>query len=280
MPVIDAQIHLWEAHRPDRPWPAEYVGQKITPQHRAEPLLAPEMLAMMNAVGVDRAIVVPPSTVGENNATALEAAAAHPDRFAVMGRINPVAPDAVEQVKHWREQPGMLGIRLTFHKPHWVPWLDGTTLDAFWEACETYQVPVMSNLPDLLHKVPGIVAKRPGLLLILDHMSRRSGKYDAEAFADFDQLLALAKYPNVAVKTTCVPGYTKDTFPFRAVYPYLKQVYDAFGPKRMLWGSDISRLPCSYRECYDHFAYELDFLTAEDQRWIFGETCAALLRWP
>jgi len=277
--IIDAQIHLWEAHRPDRPWLPEYIGQKIGPAHRAEPLEAPEMLSLMNAAGVDRAIVVPPSVCGDDNITALEAAAKHPDRFAVMGRFNPQAADAKRKLETWLSQPGMLGIRLTFHKPLWIPWLDDGSLEWFWDSCVRLRIPVMAYLPDLLDKVPAIVERHPGLTLILDHMARRSGSKDAASFADFDNLLRLKRYANVSVKTTCVPSYSSEPYPFRNLTPYLRRVYDAFGPQRLMWGSDISKLSCSYQQSLDHFQKELDFLTPEDKRWILGGTCSRLLRW-
>jgi len=279
--IIDAQIHLWEAHRPDRPWLAEFIGQKIGPQHRSEPLLAPEMLAMMDASGVQRAIVVPPSVCGDEfgNLTALEAARDHPTRFAVMGRFNPQLPDACARLERWLEQPGMLGIRLTFHKPQWIPWLSDGTLDWFWDACDRMRIPVMAYLPYLLDTVPGIVERRPGLTLILDHMACPSGKRDAEAFVEFDKLIALARFPNVSVKTTAVPSYTSAPYPYAPLTPYLRRVFDTFGPRRMMWGSDISKLSCPYQEVLDHFLHELDFLRGEDKEWVMGKACAALLRW-
>src|SRR6185369_4455692 len=109
MSIIDSQIHLWEAHRPDRPWPAEsvaspvFVASKGARPHRAEPMGAEEMLSEMDEAGVDRAIIVPPSPVGDDNLTALEAAARYPDRFAIMGRFNPEARDARSRLESWLE---------------------------------------------------------------------------------------------------------------------------------------------------------------------------------
>jgi len=286
MTVTDSQVHLWEAHRPDRPWPDEYVKQKVfvaapgARAHREAPLEAPEMIATMDAAGVDRAIIVPPSPVGDMNLTGLEAAMRYPSRFAVMGRFNPQAEGAREQLERWLDQPGMLGVRLTFHKPQWSRWFDDGSLDWFWDACERLGIPVMIFVPGLLHQVPAIAERRPGLTLILDHMARRSALRDDACFADLDELLALARFPNIAVKTSSAPCYSTQPYPFANLTPYLRRIYDAFGPKRLMWGSDYTRLPCTYRECVDHFRCELDFLGAEDKRWILGETAATLLRWP
>src|SRR5579863_8754681 len=90
MLISDAQVHLWEADRPDRPWPK---GQQ-RPPHRPDGFSAEEMLAEMDAVGVDRAVIVPPTWVGENNMMACEAAAKYRARFAVVGRFDVKASDA------------------------------------------------------------------------------------------------------------------------------------------------------------------------------------------
>jgi len=286
MIITDSQVHLWEAHRLDRPWPPEAEAHKVfiaapgARPHREEPLGAEEMVGMMNAVGVARAVIVPPSPVGDGNETAREAVARYPDRYGIMGRFNPGLPGAPERLKSWCSQPGMLGIRLTFHKPQWASWLTDGSLDWFWRDCESLGVPVMAFLPGRLDTVPAIASRFPGLTLILDHMARRSAARDAACFADLDDLLALARFPNVSVKASSAPCYSTEGFPFPSLTPYLYRIFDVFGPRRMMWGSDATRLPCTYAECLEHFLYHLDFLKGEDRHWVMGKALSELLRWP
>ena len=83
MTIIDAQVHIWGEDTPDRPWPA--YGKAYA--HRGgEPFGKDELLREMDAAGVDRVVIVPPSWEGERNDLALEAARLHPDRFAIMAR--------------------------------------------------------------------------------------------------------------------------------------------------------------------------------------------------
>ena len=56
-------------------------------------------------------------------------------------------------------------------------------------------------------------------------------------------------------------------------------MYDTFGPKRMCWGSDMSRLPCSYRQAITYFTEEIPWLTAEDKEWIMGRSLCDWLGW-
>ena len=123
------------------------------------------------------------------------------------------------------------------------------------------------------------VAERfPGLKLVMDHCALTSGK-DEEGFRDFDKLLAIAKRPNVAAKTSCFPHYTTDRYPYAKLHGYLRQVYDAFGPKRMFWGTDLSRLPCTYRQGVTMFTEELPWLRGEDLEWVMGRGVCAWLGW-
>jgi predicted TIM-barrel fold metal-dependent hydrolase len=282
--ITDSQIHLWEAHRPDRPWPVEERGKPFVAvpgarPHRVEPLGADEMLALMDGAGVDRAVVVPPSPIGDSNLTALEAAARHPQRFAVMGRLDPFADDAASQLACWREQPGMLGIRMTFHKPKWSAWLDDG-IEWFWRDCARHGLPIMLLAPGRMEAIGKIARKHPRLVLIVDHMGRRSDLRDDACFADLDLLLRLAELPNVVVKASAVPCYSTEPYPFRNLDPYVEGIVEAFGPERTMWGSDVSRLPCSYRESVRHFRAELRFLRGDDLEWVMGKAAARWLRWP
>jgi hypothetical protein len=93
--IVDAQVHIWAADMPERPWPAEGHGRA----HRPAPFSKNDLLREMDAAGVARAVIVPPSWEGDRNDLALAAAAAHPDRFAVMGRP-PLAPAERHRLDH------------------------------------------------------------------------------------------------------------------------------------------------------------------------------------
>ena len=286
MVITDSQVHIWEAHRPDRPWDPEEAHKPVfisvagAHPHREKPIDAEEMNAIMDAGGGNRAVIVPPSPVGDDNLTAMEAAARYPDRYRVMGRFNPKAPGAPELLKGWLKQPNMSGIRMTFHKPKWGPWLDDGSIDWFWADCEKLGIPLMLLVPGRLDAIAKVARKHPGLALIVDHMGRKSQLRDDACFADLDILLGMAALPNVGVKVSSAPCYTTQPYPFANLKPYLRRIFDAFGPKRCYWGSDVSRLPCSYKQAVDHFMQELDFLKGEDKAWVMGRALSEVLRWP
>ena len=82
------------------------------------------------------------------------------------------------------------------------------------------------------------------------------------------------------MNATALPACTRDIYPFRSLHPYLRRVYDAFGPKRMHWGSDLSRMTCTYRQTVTMFTEEIPWLTAEDKEWIMGRSICEWLGWP
>ena len=271
MPIVDSQVHIWAADSPERPWPARHKP------HRPEPITADDLLREMAAAGVDRVVLVPPSWEGERNDVVLAAARAHPQRFAVMGRLDPEAPQSRALLREWRAQPGMLGLRFTFHRPSLQPLLTEGRADWVWAEAERLQIPVMLTCPHaIIRHVERIAERHPGLRLTLDHLGLLPGTKDEEAFRDFDRLLALARRPNVAVKASALPCYTSDAYPYRRLHPYIQRAVAAFGPERVFWGTDLSRLPCSYRQAVAMFTEEMPWLGARDKDEIMGR---ALCRW-
>jgi L-fuconolactonase len=272
--IVDSQVHIWGADTPQRPWPARAHAQ------RDVPLGAEEVLGWMDAGGIDRAIIVPPSWEGDRNDLAIAAAARYPDRFAVMGRFDPDAPRARDQVAGWREQPGMLGMRFSFHTPVLrQPFLDGR-FDWVWDAAERAGHPVMVLIHHAyMDRMDAIARAHPGLRIVIDHLGLVNGEKDAHAFRGLDNLLALSRHANVAVKSSALPCYTDDAYPYRALHPYIRRVYDAFGPRRMFWGTDQSRSPCSYRQGVEMFTEHIPWLSADDREWIMGRGLCEWLGW-
>jgi len=272
MLIADAQVHIWAADRPDRPWPS--IGHSYA--HRDIPLGKDELLHEMDAAGVDRVVIVPPSWEGDRNDLALDAARLHPTRFGIMGRLplNPVAPATLAT---WRSQPGMLGMRFTVRPEH--TWLTDGSADWVWEGAERLGLPVMISCPGCLPLIDSLAERYPGLKLVIDHLALIRTKDDA-AFADLPKLLALAKRPNVAAKASALPRFSSQPYPYRNVHPYLKQVFDAFGPHRMFWGTDMTGLPCTYRQAVTLFTEELSWLTGSDLELVMGRALCDWLGWP
>lgn len=274
MLIVDSQVHIWGADTHERPWPARARA------HREIPVTHEELLREMDAGGVDRAVIVPPSWEGDRNDLAIAAARAHPDRFAIMGRFNPEAPAARTAIKTWLDQPGMLGMRFAFHLPMLQqPLLEGK-FDWVWSEAEKHGIPLMILVrQSMVEHIDGVAERHPGLKIIMDHMALTAGRPEDETFRDFDKLLLIARRPNVAVKATALPNYIAEEYPFRRIQQYVRKAYDAFGPQRLFWGSDVTRSTVPYRQHIDMWLKEADWLKDEDREWVIGKGICGWLGW-
>ncbi|MBX9903583.1 MAG: amidohydrolase [Burkholderiales bacterium] len=273
MLIADSQVHIWGANTAERPWPARAHAQ------REIPLGHEQLLKDMDEAGVDRVVIVPPSWEGDRNDLAIAAVKAHPNRFAIMGRFNPEAPDAKSTIKTWLNQPGMLGMRFAFHIPVLQQPLVEGKFDWVWAEAEKLGIKLMVLVPqNFVHAIDDVAAKYPGLSIIMDHMALSSGKPEDETFRDFDKLLPIAKRPNVAVKASALPSYIAEPYPFKKAQTYAKRAFEAFGPKRLFWGSDWSRSPVPYREHVTMWQ-EASWLSASDKEWVLGRGICEWLGW-
>ena len=274
MLIADSQVHVWGANTPERPWPGRAHAQ------REIPLGHEELLQEMDAAGVNRVVIVPPSWEGDRNDLALAAAKAHPGRFAIMGRFNPELPDARQTIQGWRKQPGMLGMRFSFHIPVLQqPLLDGK-YDWVWSEAEKQGIRLMILVPqNMVQAIDTVAARYPNLKIVMDHMALTSGKPFDDTFRDFDKLLTIAKRPNVAVKASALPCYSAEPYPFTRVQAYARKAYEAFGPQRTFWGSDLSRSPVPYRQQIDMWLNDAPWLKAEDKEWVMGRGICEWLGW-
>jgi predicted TIM-barrel fold metal-dependent hydrolase len=266
MQVIDAQIHLWSKGA-------------VMPPHRTTPYLLNEALRDMDAAEVHGAIIHPPSWDVDSLALAIEAVRQHPERFAILGRIPLDEPDKRSLIETWKQHPGMLGLRYTFLRPHMKSWPVDGTMDWLWPAAERLGLPIALMADEFLPLIGRIAERYRDLRLVIDHFGAAHGKKDREAFVTMPQLLALAKYPNVAVKVTGGPQYVTDNYPFKSLTPRYKAIYDAFGPRRMFWGTDVTRMPCTWRECLTHFTEHQEWLPEADKALIMGRSIADWIGW-
>jgi L-fuconolactonase len=206
MTIIDAQVHIWGADTPERPWPEYSKGYA----HRPEPFGRDALLREMETAGVEQVVIVPPSWEGNRNDLALEAARSHPERLAIMGRLAIERPESRELVPTWKSQPRMLGVRLTLSRDHHRAWLSDGTADWFWEAAERYAIPVMVSATGSLPKIAEGAARHPWLRLVIDHLGLEGSVRDAALGPALEPVLRLGPYANVAVKASASPCYVTE----------------------------------------------------------------------
>jgi predicted TIM-barrel fold metal-dependent hydrolase len=272
MAIVDAQIHTWGTGLPSNA--SHWQVTHFTPE---------EAIKRMDEGGVDAAVIHPPGWDPNSTEMAFKAVRDYPGRFAIMGALPLDKPETTrDRIAAWRGQPGMLGLRYTFlHDPAKQRLHDGE-YEWLFAAAEKAGVPIATLATDSLKYFGGVAERHPGLRLTIDHLGGRGGLTtlkDHAAMTHMPELVALAKFPNVAVKATGAPGYSAEAYPYPIMQGYLRQIFDAFGPNRMFWGTDISKMPCSWRQCVTMFTDELPWLGDADKRLVMGEALCAWWGW-
>ena len=273
MLVVDAQVHIWSS------------GKPTNANHRQVPAFTKdELLKEMDAGGVDAALIHPPASWDPNaNELAVEAARQHPNRLAILGNFPLDQPESRGLIDGWKQRPGMLGLRFTFLQPHQKAWPTDGTIDWLWPAAERAGIPVALLCGGLPAQGRADRAAAPGAEA--DHRSPRPavGQEDVEddvaLWSNLPQVLALARHPNVAIKATGAPSYSSEVYPYRNIHDHLRRIYDAFGPERMFWGTDITRMPCPWRQCVTMFTEELPWLSGRDRELVMGRAVCDWLGW-
>jgi predicted TIM-barrel fold metal-dependent hydrolase len=197
-----------------------------------------------------------------------------------MGRLSLQDPASRDKLATWRSQPGMLGLRFTFHNEHNRHFLVDGTADWLWPAAERAGLPLMVLVPGALDYLDRVAGRHPGLKLVIDHVGLNLRGRGAAVREDLPAVCALAKHPNVAVKASGMPSLSAERYPFPDLHPHIRTLVDAFGPRRTFWGTDLTRMPCTYYECITLFTEHLPFLKGDDLAWVMGRGVCEWLGWP
>jgi L-fuconolactonase len=257
--AIDAQIHIFAPHEPSHPWSptvlrddlyagmrGRYAGRSARPA---------EVLAALDEHGMHGAVIVTPTVYGFDNGFSVEAYELAPDRFRVVGLIDATGVDVEGAVSSWAAHPAAVGIRLNLWADEAVGRFFDGAYDRALAAAQAAALCVCVNSPGRFPVFERIAQRFDGLALVIDHL----GLFDVamldpayrDTFAGIEGLLALARYPNVAVKVTSVPLLSREPYPYPDAWPHLHAVIEAFGVDRLMWGSDAFIFDHPYDEAIE-----------------------------
>ena len=194
----------------------------------------------------------------------------------IFGRFAPECSENRDLVRNWRRRPGMLGFRFAFNAPSQVNCFEDGSLDWLWREAEEAGTPIGVAAARFLPAIDAIAEQHPGLRIHIDHVGIAPDLVGAKAFEHLPQLVTLARRPNVAVKLSAAPLFATDEYPFRSVHDFIHRVVDAFGPERCFWGTDVTRMPCPWRDCVAMFTEHMSWLQGSARDLVMGR---AMLEW-
>ncbi|MET8955806.1 amidohydrolase family protein [Streptomyces sp. NPDC004393] len=277
--TVDAHHHVWDLSVRDQDW---ITGSALAPLRRNFTLadLAPEA----RAAGVDRTVLVQTVTVAEETPEFLALAEEHPLVAGVVGWTDLTEPGVAETLARLRALPGGAHLRGIRHQvqgepdPEWLLRADVRRgLAAVADAGLVYDLVV---LPRQLPACARAAAAHPGLTFVLDHLGKppiASGALEPWA----SQVRALAALPNTVCKLSgMVTEADWATWTPADVRPYADIVLDAFGPERIMFGSDwpVCTLAASYGEVLRTAERLTLGLGADDRAQVFEGTARRVYR--
>jgi L-fuconolactonase len=276
MATIDSQVHAYERNHPGRPW----IGHLQGPPE----VTGDQMVAAMDAVGVDGALLVSPYSMYRYDASyARDVYAAHPTRFRLIKPVDPTDPKVVDTIADWAATEGTVGIRIMMR--------DGVSTDPadpginrVLAAAARHALPVNLSCTGRLEQVGQLAARNPDTQLVIDHLGLtqpREPPAPPQPWADLPKLLALAPQANIAVKISGACTLSHEPFPYKDIWDPLARVFDAFGFNRCMWGTDWTRAAgvLTYKQGVDSFR-ATDRLSASDRAALMGDTLQRIYKWP
>ncbi len=236
MPVIDVQVHAYEANTPARPWagflngPAEVTGD--------------QMVAAMDEVGVDGALLVSPFAMYRFDASyAIEVYKKHPGRFGLIKPVDPTNPAVADVIDDWAATPGVVGVRIMMNRDLSTDPAD-PGINKVLATAGRHGLPVNLLAWGRLDQAAQVAARNPDTRVVIDHIGLQQPfepPAPPEPWADVPNVLALAAQKNIAIKISGACTLSHEPFPYNDIWDPLCRIFDAFGIDRCMWGTDWTR---------------------------------------
>ena len=275
MTTIDAQVHAYERNHPGRPWTAVL--------HGPPEVTGDDMVAAMDSVGVDGALLVSPWTLYRYDASyAIAVRKAHPDRFALIKPVDPSDPAVAETIADWKATEGTVAIRIMLVRDVSEDAAE-PGINRVLATAAKHALPVNLLCWGRLDQVEQLAARNPNTTLVVDHLGLQQPfepPPPPKPFADLPKLLALAAHDNVVIKITGACTLSHQPFPYNDIWDPLGRIFDAFGFDRCMWGTDWSRAVAllTYKEGVESFRVT-DRLSASDRAALMGGTLTKVYKW-
>jgi predicted TIM-barrel fold metal-dependent hydrolase len=275
MPTIDVQVHAYERNHPGRPW----VGTL----HGPEEVTGDQMVAAMDEVGVDGAVLVSPfSMYGYDPSYALEVYARHTAKYRLVRPIDPNDPAAAETVADWAAKKGTVGVRIMMRDNVSTDPAD-PGVNRVLAAAAKHGMAVNLLCWGRLEQAGVLAARNPDTQIVVDHLGLQQPfepPAPPTAWADLPKVLALAAHKNIAIKISGACTLSHEKFPYRDIWDPLARIFDAYGFDRCMWGTDWTRAVglLTYREGVEAFRVT-DRLSAGDREKLMGGSLMRVYNW-
>ena len=273
--IIDAHTHLFA---PD----AERYPVDPLASYRPEVEGSVELLRLqMDEAGVDRALTISPWPYRWDMSYVLDILPENRNWLAVGVLVDPFSPDGPDLLTRYVDEYGVCGLRIQGRILRMEP-LDQPATTPLWQRASDLGITLDVNASQLEYSAVANRARQfPDLRIVLDHCGYVSSDlYPSEPHVE--PVLRMAEPPNVFATLSFVGAASSQPYPCDDVHWMVRQIVDAFGPERCVFGSNFPTAQynqtLSYAETMRLFAEAIE-LTEVEREWILGRTAQGLWRW-
>jgi predicted TIM-barrel fold metal-dependent hydrolase len=266
---IDSHIHVWTNDFQHYPISPQYKPQDM----EVKTFLVEDILRNTRPAGVNRVGLIQVRFYGFDNSYMLEAIRRSPTIFRGTAVIDWNGSHPDEEMRTLAKQ-GVRGFRIRTDGVPVTKFLEGEGVEKMFRcgAKERLVVDLLLS-PEYLPVVAKHCERFPETPVVIDHMAGVGG---ARPFVegDIQALCALAIYPEVKIKTSSFYGAGAKRPPHEDLIPFIRRLYDAFGPRRLMWGSDspYQLITETYEDSISLVRDRLSFLSVDDKQWILRKT--------
>lgn len=273
MTTIDAHQHFWQFSQP-----FDYQWLKA-PQHApiCRDYLPEDLKPHLESVGVERTVFVQTQHNLQENRWVLKLAAENDFIAGVVGWVDLASEQCEEQLLQFKDHPKFVGIRhITQDEPH-DDFIVRSDVIRGLKVLQKHGVPfdLLFYVKHLTHATT-LAEALPDLPMVIDHLAKPRIK--AHVMDEWlDNFRAAAKYPNVYCKLSgMVTEADWQTWRPADLKPYVDAALEAYGPQRLMFGSDwpVCELAASYERVHAALIEALGPISETEHEAIFGGTAA------
>ncbi|PKB79781.1 MAG: hypothetical protein BZY88_11605 [SAR202 cluster bacterium Io17-Chloro-G9] len=241
-----------------------------------------DMVAAMDAVGVDGALLVSPFSLYRYDPSyVLEVYATHPGRFGLIKPFDPDSQAVADEFAEWARTPGVVGARIMLTAQSFE--VDDPGLNRILTAGAQAGIPVNVMCSGKLPLLLELARRHPDTQVVVDHVGLiqpPEPPAPPEPFADLANVVSLAACDNVAIKISGACTLSHQPFPYPDIWEPLSKVFDAFGFDRCMWGTDWTRAAplLSYEQGVEAFRVT-DQISDSERSALMGGTLAKIYNW-
>jgi predicted TIM-barrel fold metal-dependent hydrolase len=269
MPYIDAHVHVWTGDTERYPLAPGRKREEMKP-----PTFTPEeLLRHCRPAGVERIALVQMSFYGFDNSYMLDTMRRFPGTFGGIAIVDWTAPKPEEAMLQM-EKKGVRGFRIHPAGAPVAQWVETEGFRRMFTVGADHNLALCPLInPDALPSLARMCREFPRTPVVIDHLCR-IGAPGPIRDEDVKALCGMAEYPAVKVKISAFYALGAKRPPHTDLAPLIRRVYDAFGPRRLMWASDcpFAVQNENYEDSISLVRDRLDFLADGDREWLLEKT--------